>query len=452
MAWNPASLPEAIVARATPLRGRDDDFDGLLDEIGNARLVLIGEATHGSEEFYRDRASITQRLIEERGFHAVAVEADWPDAFRVNRFVRGRGDDRTPEEALSDFQRFPQWMWRNTVVEAFIGWLHDYNGRQRDVTRRAGVYGNDMYSLNASIQAVIEYLDKIDPEAADRARARYGCFDHFADDAQVYGYAASLGSAEPCEDDVVDQLRELQRRAGELAMRDGQVAEDEFFSAEQNARLAKNAEAYYRAMFRGRVSSWNLRDTHMVDTLDALLAHLERRVPAPKVVVWAHNSHLGDARATEMGEGGELNVGQLVRERHGDAAFLIGQTTHHGTVTAATDWDGPAERKRVRPALTGSYEALFHEVGHDAFVLSLREAPDLSRRLERAIGVIYRPETERISHYFNARLAHQFDVVIHRDETTALRPLEQTPTWDRGDLPETFPTGDEPPMPGRRTA
>jgi erythromycin esterase-like protein/predicted phosphoribosyltransferase len=449
-----ALLPEAIASQAKPLAGDASDYDRLLEDIGDARLVLIGEATHGSEEFYRERAVITRRLIEERGFQAVAVEADWPDAFRVNRFVRGTDDDRSPDDALADFQRFPQWMWRNTVVQEFVGWLRDHNSQQADRTYQAGFYGLDLYSLNASIQAVIQYLDRVDPEAADRARARYGCFDHYADDAQAYGYAASLGAAEPCEDDVVNQLLELQRWAGDLAMRDGQIAHDEFFSAQQNARLARNAEAYYRSMFRGRISSWNLRDTHMADTLDALIMHLEASIGAPaRIVVWAHNSHLGDARATQMGDAGEHNLGQLARQRHGKDTFLIGQTTHHGTVTAASNWDEPAERKRVRPGLEGSYEDLFHHVGHDAFLLSLRDADERLRssRLERAIGVIYRPETERISHYFDARLAEQFDAVIHHDTTTALHPLERTPQWDRGEAPESYPFAGEP-LPGRRTA
>lgn len=450
----PLSLPESIGTVAQPLTGNASDYDALLDEIGDARLVLIGEATHGTEEFYRERAVITQRLIEERGFHGVAAEADLPDAFRLNRFVRGAGDDQTPEQALADFQRFPHWMWRNTVVTEFIGWLHDSNEQQTEEHRKAGFYGLDLYSLNASIQAVIDYLDKTDPEAAARARARYGCFDHFADDAQAYGYAMSLGAAEPCEDEVVNQLMELQRRTADLAVQDGHVAEDEFFSAEQNARLARNAEAYYRSMFRGRVSSWNLRDTHMADTLGTLLRHLDQRNGEPaRIVVWAHNSHLGDARATQMGAAGEHNLGQLARERHGHEAFLIGQTTYHGTVTAASDWDGPGERKQVRPGMAGSYEALFHDVEHDAFLLSLRDSdPRLrSPRLERAIGVIYRPETERMSHYFDARLADQFDAIIHQDETTALQPLERTEQWNRGDAPETYPFADEP-LPGRPTA
>jgi erythromycin esterase-like protein len=415
-----------------------------LEEIGDARLVLIGEGSHGTLEFYRERAAITRRLIEDKGFDAVAAEADWPDAFRVNRYVRNVSQDQSADDALGDFQRFPQWMWRNTVVRDFVGWLRDYNDAHK--SRKAGFYGIDLYSLHASIEAVITYLDKIDPEAADRARERYSCFEHFGD-AQSYGMAASYGAAESCEDGVVAQLTELYTHAAQLAMQDGQAAEDAFFSVQQNARLAKNAEAYYRAMFRGRVSSWNLRDTHMADSLDALLHYLTQRNGSPaKIVIWAHNSHLGDARATEMGEGGEINLGQLARERHGRDAFLIGQTTYHGTVTAATDWDDPAQRKTVRPGMPGSYEGLFHDVGHDAFLLSLRSEGDIvpQRQLERAIGVIYRPETERQSHYFHADLARQFDVVIHQDHTTALTPLERLPEWERGDAPMTYPTGDIP--------
>jgi len=446
-----ASLTAAITAQAQPLTGNPTDYDHLLEEIGEARFVLIGEGSHGTTEFYRERAVITRRLIEERGFHAVAVEADWPDAFRINRFVRGLGDDGTPDAALGDFRRFPQWMWRNTVVRDFVGWLREHNGGQA-AARQAGFYGLDLYSLHGSIQAVIEYLDSVDPEAARRARERYSCLDHFGQDAQLYGYAVSMGATDPCEDDVVSQLAELRRRATELAMRDGQAASDAFFSAEQNARLARNAEAYYRAMFRGRISSWNLRDTHMADTLDSLADHLEKRNGTPaRIVVWAHNSHLGDARATQMGEAGEINLGQLVRERHGQDAFLIGQTTWHGSVTAAHDWDEPAERYRIRPGLDGSCETLFHEAGHGAFLLLLPGSDPRLRepRLQRAIGVIYRPQTERTSHYFTTRLADQFDAVIHVDETAALEPLDHLPGRDRGDAPEGYPFAAEPlPNPG----
>ena len=431
---------------AHPFRHTRSDYDALLELVGNRRFVLLGEASHGTHEFYDHRARITQRLIREKGFHAVAVEADWPDAYRLNRYVRYAGADRNANEALSDFERFPIWMWRNTVVRDFIEWLRKENEQRSAETPHTGFYGLDLYSLNASIRAVLGYLDKVDPEGAKRARFRYSCFDHYAEDTQGYGYATSFGLAQSCEDEVITQLMELQRRAAEYAQRDGRVAADEFFYAEQNARLVKNAEQYYRSMFQGRVSSWNLRDKHMTDTLDALAAHLDAQVGRSKIVIWAHNSHLGDARATERSDRSEWNVGQLVRERHGDDALLVGFTTYTGTVTAASDWDGPHERKRVRPGLPGSYEALFHGLQTPDFLLLPATDPELAEaleepRLERAIGVIYRPETERHSHYFYARLADQFDAVIHLDETSALEPLDVESEKKYAETPETYPSG-----------
>ena len=428
-----------------PITGADSDYDALLDHIGDARFVLLGESSHGTHEFYHERARITRRLIEDRGFTAVAVEADWPDAYRVNRYVRAGSED--VDAALSGFTRFPAWMWRNVVVRDFVAWLRGHNASVPAGLARAGFYGLDLYSLRESMDAVVEYLDRVDPEAADRARHRYGCFDHFGDDAQRYGYATSFGDAEPCEDGVVDQLLELRSRSAGYADRDGRSAEDEYFFAEQNARLAKNAEAYYRSMFRGRVSSWNVRDRHMAETLDALVNHLDSAGQRTKTVVWAHNSHLGDARATEMGQAGEINLGQLVRERYEDDAFLIGFSTYSGTVTAASDWGAPGVRKRVRPGLPGSFEELFHEVSLPSFVLPLSETSSAYRRhldeprLQRAIGVIYRPETERLSHYFEARLAAQFDALIHIDQTQAVEPLEINPGWTSGEPPETYPSG-----------
>jgi erythromycin esterase-like protein len=418
-------------------------YDPLVEIAGRAQCVLIGEASHGTHEFYETRAELTKRLIQEKGFRAVALEADWPDTFRVHRFVTGRGDDDNPNDALSDFRRFPGWMWRNTVMLEFIAWLRAWNAERSIKDGLAGVYGLDLYSMHTSIEAVLGYLDKVDPLSARRARHRYGCFDHFGEDPQHYGLATVAGGAEPCENEVIDQLVELRRKYSELIGRNGHIGEEEFFSAEQNARLIMNAERYYRAMFHGRASSWNLRDEHMFETLSELFAHLDGG--HAKVVVWAHNSHLGDARATAMSERGELNVGQLVREHPGRDSYAIGFTTHSGTVTAASDWGEPAERKRVRPALAGSYEELFHATGIPRFWINLRErneAIDLLRweRLERAIGVIYRPETERLSHYFEARLPDQFDAVIHIDETHALEPLERTSDWDRGELPETYPS------------
>jgi erythromycin esterase-like protein/predicted phosphoribosyltransferase len=436
-----------IRAEAVPVEEGAPADDVLFDLVGDARFVLIGEASHGTSEFYAARARMTRALIQERGFCAVAAEADWPDAYRVNRYVRGRGDDATAEEALRGFERFPAWMWRNTAVLDFVGWLRDHNGRRgRDERAKAGFYGLDLYSLYRSVHEVISYLDRVDPAAAARARERYACFDQFSsDDAQVYGFAAAFGAGEQCEQAVVEQLVDLQRHAVEYARRDGLMAEDELFYAEQNARTVHAAEEYYRAMFSGRVSSWNLRDRHMADTLDALAGHLARQRGAPaKIVVWAHNSHLGDARATETAASGELNVGQLVRERHPGNCRLVGFTTYTGTVTAADDWEGPAERKWVRPALADSVEELLHEVGEKEFMLRFDAAPRSadalrSARLERAIGVIYRPETERQSHYFRARVADQFDAVIHVDETRAAEPLERTARWVQGEIPETYP-------------
>jgi erythromycin esterase-like protein len=425
------------------LEGKPDDYDALLERIGDARFVLIGEASHGTHEFYRERAEITRRLIVEKGFNAVAAEADWPDAYRVNRYVRGLGRDRTAREALGGFRRFPAWMWRNDVVVDFIAWLRAHNGTLSPGAYPVGFYGIDLYSLFTSIEAVLDYLDRSDPDAARRARFRYGCFDHYGEDSQAYGYAAAFGMDKSCEEQVVKQLQELQRSAFEEVQGDS----DDFFEAEQNARLVKNAEEYYRTMFRGRVSSWNLRDSHMAETLEALVAHLDSRTLGARIVVWAHNSHLGDARATEMGESGEHNVGQLVRERFdANDTVLIGFSTYEGTVTAADDWGEPARVKRVRPGLAGSYEAAFHAMGMPRFMAFLDEPRDLpgefrERRLQRAIGVIYRPETERLSHYFHSRVTGQFDVMLHFDSTRALKPLEPAATQESLEAPETFPTG-----------
>jgi erythromycin esterase-like protein len=438
------TLSHDLREAAHPLVGAPGDFDPLLALVGDARYVALGEASHGTHEFYRIRAEITKRLIREKGFTSVAVEADWPDAYRVNRYVQGRGPDRDAVEALAGFRRFPQWMWRNADVLDFIGWLRAHNDGL-PAARQAGFFGLDLYSLHASMEAVLRYLEIVDPAAAQRAHQRYACFDHYGGDPQEYGYAAGFGLGPSCETQVIEQLTELRRSAAEYARRDGRLEPDDLFFAEQNARLVQNAERYYRAMFGSRVASWNLRDRHMAETLDALVAFQAGRGRQEKVVLWAHNSHLGDARATEMGAGGELNVGQLVRQRYGRSASLIGFLTYQGTVTAASDWDQPAERKMVRPALPESYEALLHSTGLRNFFLDLT-APDplmveLARpRLERAIGVVYRPDTERSSHYFHASLPQQFDAVLYYDLTRAVEPLERTGQWDVGEVPETYPT------------
>ena len=448
-----ATLPivtDLVRQAAHPLTRSREDYDALLELIGDARFVLLGEASHGTHEFYRERAQITKRLIQEKGFTAIVVEADWPDAYRVNRYVRGETADVDAAEALAGFRRFPAWMWRNADVLNFIGWLRAYNDSLPSGALKTGFYGLDLYSLHASIEAVLNYLDKVDPEGARRARYRYACFEHFGEDPQAYGYAAGFGLSHTCESEVIAQLIDLQKRAAEYARRDGRIAADDFFYAEQNARLVRNAEQYYRTMFRGRVSSWNLRDGHMAETLDFLVEHLALRGPRAQVVVWAHNSHLGDARATQMGAAGEWNVGQLAREKYGRDSVLVGFTTYTGTVTAASNWGGPAERKQVRPAMPGSYESLFHNVSRDAgmpaFLLTLPPGTHVASglresMLERAIGVIYLPETELASHYFHAQLSDQFDAVLHFDQTRAVEPLEPTAEWGAGEPAETFPSG-----------
>jgi erythromycin esterase-like protein len=442
----PKALVDFVSEAAEPLVGSPNDFDSLIDLIGDARFVLIGEASHGTHEFYRIRAQMSKMLIAQRGFNAVAVEADWPDAYRINRFVRGAGNDLDSVEALSGFQRFPQWMWRNADVLDFVGWLREHNDEQAFEDRKCGFYGLDLYSLHASIESVLVYLSKVDPEAAKQARHHYSCFEHFGKDITTYGYAAGFRMTPSCEEAVVKNLVDLRRNAMDYLQRDGQIAADAYFCAEQNALVVRNAEEYYRNMFRREVSSWNLRDTHMMESLVRLGNHLSNTDSPAKVIVWAHNSHLGDARATQMGERGELNVGQLARERFGKEVVSIGFTTYDGTVTAASDWDGPTERKNVRPGHPESYEALFHDVDVPNFFLNLRHDVELaahlrSERLERAIGVIYRPDTELISHYFHARLPDQFDAVLHYDHTRAVEPLERTAEWQAGEVEETFPSG-----------
>lgn len=402
-------------------------LDPMIAKAGTAGFVLIGEATHGTRDFYELRADITRRLIREHGFTVVALEADWPDALRLHEYSIGSPGDSNAIEALEGFRRFPRWMWRNETMPRFLDWVREWNRPLAE--RQVGIFGVDLYSLHASIRAVLAFLDKQDPAAAERARRRYACFDHFGGDPQQYGFHTTLRGEEGCEDEVVAQLVEMRRRMGEGSHND--------FFALQNARVVANAEEYYRAMFRGRDESWNLRDAHMEETVRALARHYHVGGRDAKVVVWAHNSHLGDARATEMGRRGEWNLGQLLKQRPGSGVFNIGFSTYTGTVTAAHDWDGEPETMDVMPGLPGSYEQLFHGLGKESFWIDLKEASagvELLHepRLQRAIGVIYRPETERISHYFNSKLPEQFDAVIHIDRTTAIRPLDdgEAPAMD----------------------
>ena len=428
---DPASV---IAAHAEPLPPLDDPaFGAIADRFADARLVLLGEASHGTAEFYRARAEITKRLIERHGFTIVAVEADWPDAAAIDRRVRGR--PRLPN-AERPFQRFPTWMWRNTEVHALVRWMTEWNHDKADGAQ-AGFYGLDLYNMAGATHAVIDYLDRVDPDAAQVARDRYGCLTPWRDDPARYGRRAMTTGYAECEDKVVEMLLDLFSKSQDY----GSVEDDDFLDAAANAKLVADAEAYYRVMYRSSEESWNLRDTHMADTLDLILA---AKGDGAKAVVWAHNSHLGDARATGMGRRGELNLGQLARERHGDAARLVGFGTHTGTVAAASDWDAPMEVKRVNPSRPDSVERWCHDTGLARFALDLRHPAVAAalgeERLERFIGVIYRPETERWSHYAESVLPEQFDHWIWFDETHAVTPLDDG-VGGSGQADEMWPFG-----------
>ncbi|MGE5184734.1 MAG: protein-L-isoaspartate(D-aspartate) O-methyltransferase [Acidobacteriota bacterium] len=414
----PALVSKLIRECAEPIARIDDAaIDGLLDRIGDAKVVLLGEATHGTSEFYRMRTRITQQLILRHGFTAVAVEADWPDASSIDRYIRNLAPRARP---WVPFSRFPEWMWRNREVEALVEWLRAYNV---DAHVPVSFSGLDLYSLFTSASEVVHYLDRVDPPAAKIARERYGRLTPWQSDPAAYGHAALVGRIEPYEKEIVAMLRDLLARRLDYASQDG----DEFFDAAQNAHVVANAERYYRVMYYGSVESWNLRDQHMFDTLRAILKH---RGEDAKVVVWEHNSHLGDAAATEMAARGEHNVGQLCRRHFGGDVYSVGFGTDHGVVAAAHDWDGPMMRMRVRPARVDSYERLCHDSRVPAFTLALRDPvrgelrDELAEpRLERAIGVVYRPDTELQSHYFQAVLPEQFDEYVWFDETDAVEPL-----------------------------
>lgn len=418
----PALVAEVIREAAEPLQ-EIEGFDAapLIERIGNSRLVLIGEATHGTSEFYRMRAEITKQLITRHGFRFVAIEADWPDAARIDGYVRHlKPLDGQRWEA---FSRFPTWMWRNREVLEFVEWLRAYNQVIDDPQQRVAFYGLDLYSMFTSIRAVLDYLDRVDPEAARIARLRYGCLTPWEGDPAMYGRLAVGGRYRVCENEAVATLKDLLKERLRYVQHDGA----RFFDAVQNARLVANAERYYRVMYYGSNESWNLRDQHMFDTLELLLGF---HGAGSKAVVWEHNSHLGDAAATAMGGGGQTNVGHLCRTRYGSSAYLIGQGTDHGTVAAASNWDEPVGIMQVRAGYPGSYESLCHDSRVGAFLLALREPrkPDVRvelavSRLERAIGVIYRPETELASHYFHANLVRQFDEFIWFDHTRAVSPI-----------------------------
>jgi protein-L-isoaspartate(D-aspartate) O-methyltransferase len=432
------SLPEMIAEAAESLPDFDDPaFGRLFDRFADRRVVLLGEASHGTSEFYRARAAITRHLIEKHGFTIVAVEGDWPDAAAFDRYVRHRPPRASAEPP---FWRFPTWMWRNTDVAALLDWMRAHNESGHVPDRQAGFYGLDLYNMSGSIAAVLEYLDKVDPEAAAVARERYGCLTPWQKEPSTYGRAVLSAGYRKCEQVVIDQCRELLQRRLEYTMQDG----ESFLDAAQNARLVASAERYYRIMYYGGAESWNLRDSHMFETLEHVL---EARGPRSKAVVWAHNSHIGDARYTDMGAvREELNIGQLCRERFGEGVALIGLGTHTGTVAAASDWGGDMEVKRVRPSHRDSYERLCHDAGVERFLLDLRPGQHralrtrlLEPRLERFIGVIYRPDTELLSHYADASLAQQFDAFVWFNESSAVIPLG--PKHVRPGAAETYPFG-----------
>jgi protein-L-isoaspartate(D-aspartate) O-methyltransferase len=409
-------------------------LEPMLERIGDSRVVLLGEASHGTSEFYRMRSRITRALIEKKDFSFVAIEGDWPDAARIDNYVR---HSKVPRAEWTAFARFPMWMWRNREVREFVDWLRKHNAEVKP-TARVAFHGLDLYSLYNSIQVVLDYLESVDPKTAEVARRRYGCLTPWQSDPAVYGHATLTGHYHTCEGEVTLMLTDLLRKRGAYSEHDG----ERFMDAVQNARLVANAEHYYRIMYYGSRASWNLRDSHMFETLKNLLSH---RGPQSKAIVWAHNSHVGDSAATEMSARDEYNIGHLCREEYGKACYSVGFGTHSGTVAAASNWDEPMEVKTVRPSLAGSYERLCHETGDARFLLPLRGLSRSSQiaglmqpKLERAIGVIYRPETELQSHYFEAVLPRQFDEYVWFDKTCAVSPLRSE---ELEGLPDTYPFG-----------
>ncbi len=426
---------QEIVGVIEPFQNvKDANLNPLIERIGDARIVLLGEATHGSQEFYEMRSQITRKLIEEKGFNFIAIEGDWPDAARIDNYVRHVD---CPTSEWTAFARFPIWMWRNTCVKSFVDWLHNYNSHLSS-NKRISFYGLDLYSLYNSINAILKYLDDVDPNTANIARERYGCLSPWQKDPATYGRAAISGTYQSCEKEVLGMLIDILRKRQDYTEFDG----ERFLDAVQNAKLVANAERYYRVMYYGSRESWNLRDMHMLETLNSLL---DFHGSNSKAVVWAHNSHVGDASATEMFRRGEYNLGYLCRQELDTASYSIGFGTNNGTVAAASNWDEEMQIKRVKPAISKSYEYLFHQVEESNFFLNLHNEQSnhvketlLKPRLERAIGVIYRPETELASHYFQATLPKQFDEYIWIDTTQAVTPIAAEQL--KG-LPDTYPFG-----------
>jgi erythromycin esterase-like protein len=434
-----AAVTKYVRSAAYPLSAGDlAGYDPLLRAVGDARIVLIGEASHGTHEFYRERALITTRLIREMGFNLVAIEGDWPEAQRVNRYVQG--GEGTAREVMDVFSVYPTWMWGNVDALHFVEWLRRYNDSLPDGARTVGFYGLDLYSLYGAMDTVITYLDSLDPEAGNAARARYACFEPYGGNKDMYAYGAGLGIMQSCEDDAVRMLQELLHKRGELEPRS---ADDTYFDALMSAEVARDGERYYRSMYRSDELSWNLRDTHMMDTLARLLEHLG---PTSRAIVWEHNTHIGDFRAT-ADAGQMVNVGQLTRERYPGQSLAIGFGTYSGSVTASRGWGDRPERMEVPQAQAGSYDNLMHGTGMERLLLltgALREqdgAEPLSEwRGQRAIGVVYHPEFEA-GNYVPTNLAQRYDAYIHIDHTRAVQPLAIEPTWTPAALDQTYPTG-----------
>lgn len=432
-----------------PIEGNKTDYDALLDCIADARVVLLGEATHGTHEFYAARAEITKRLIKEKNFTVIGIEGDWPDTYRVNRYVHHKGADKSAEDALADYKRFPAWMWRNREFVSFIEWLRIHNQSMFEANNMVDVFGLDVYSLHRSIEVVIEELRKIDPKMAQEAEQKYACFDAYQDP-QEYGYIASLFLNKTCHNQVMEQYIALKNKEIAFFKDENLNPEEEKFYIEQNALVIKNAEEYYRSLFGQAPSvSWNIRDRHMMQTVTAIETFKKETTgKEAKMVIWAHNSHIGDARGTQMASYGEINIGQLAKEQYGPDAVSVGFSTYTGTVSAASAWGADVEKKYVRSALDESIESFFHLSTQDAFYIVLDEDPaiyeffDTKDYLQRAIGVVYLPQTERQSHYFLAEITRQYDVVIHFDVSHAVEPLDKSTEWEKGeDVPETFPFG-----------
>jgi len=437
---------QVIINNASLLTDGSIDYKLFDEQFNKASIVLLGEASHGTSEFYKIRAKISQKLITDYGFNAVAIEGDWPDVYQINRYVQGITPRNTLNKVFSHFKRFPLWMWRNQPMLDFVKWLKIHNDSSSQ-NQKVGVYGLDLYSIHSSIEEIIKFLNKEDPAAAIRARDRYKCLDTAIHDPGMYGFLAHMDLKGSCADAVTQQLIELNKKAASLFIQqDKGVEADEYFQIVQNAHLIKSAEAYYRNMFKEEVSTWNLRDKHMFDTLQNIQSYLSKKISKPaKIIIWAHNSHIGNAKATEMGKSGEFNIGQLVKESYGEKSFSIGFTTYSGTVRAASNWGDEGKIKCINPGLATSYEHLFHSTNLENFILALNnsELCTILRkpRLERAIGVIYKPETERMSHYFRATLPDQFDAVCHLDITTAIEPLLEKGSLEEEEVPDTFPSG-----------